>query len=451
MTNATSALTGAPAGRRGAAMQWSWRESLVVAIAVVMLALHLLVWNGAIGARGGLDRYVRGIDFMATLTGARVIRDGAGALLYDVDTQRATQERVRAPYLTTSNNVLLPYIHPPFEALLIAPLIDLPYPVLYALSTLAAILSVGLALWLLARVLPIPGPARWIVILVACSYSPFHQALWLGQTSPFMLLGWCAAYALFKRRRDLSAGASLALLVLKPLLLPIPALLLVVRWRLRAVIGLLGAIAGLSLAAMPVLGVTWIWRQWQFLTLISSLPDRNAIYPESMPTFRGLAVNLIGNAVPALIMPLEVVLGAATIGLFLLACWRSRHLVATEEASGDRGTPATDLVWALACVVAVLVPPHLGPHDHTLLLFPLWIVSAHLLSGRWPEGQARLWLALLWGNYLLGPLNLFIGLPTSAATVANVLILVAAAAFLTWQLGASAGHVNVPRGLVRES
>ena len=86
--------------------------------------------------------------------------------------------------------------------------------------------------------------------------------------------------------------------------------------------------------------------------------------------------------------------------------------------------------------MATLVPPHLGPHDHTLLLFPLWIVSAYRLSGRWGGGLARLWLVLLWGNYLLGPLQLFTGLPVGAATVANITLLILAAVTLAWQLGA---------------
>lgn len=422
-------------------------NALAIAVAIAVLGLHLLVWVKAIEARGGPAQFVRGIDFMATMTGARVIRDGDGASLYDVETQRAAQLRVRAPFLGTSERVLLPYIHPPFEAVLLAPLIDLPYTLLYALATLAAIICVGAALWIMARALPIPASTRGVVLLLACSFSPMLQALWLGQTSPYMLLGWCGAYALYKRRRDLGSGGMLALLALKPLLLPIPALLFVLRWRWRAVAGLIAVVLGASVAVMPLLGFDWIWRQWSFLTAIASVPDRNAIFPEAMPTFRGLVHNLLAGSAPAPALPLEVGLGIITVGLLLLAWWRSRGLAPAHEEGA-----ATDLLWALGCIVALLVSPHLGPHDHTVLLFPLWIVAAYLLSGRWTGWVARSWLILLWACYLISPVSMLGGLSTGTTTTVRVLTLVAMAGLLVWLLVSEArfrvvadGHGGSPQ------
>src|SRR5207247_1272300 len=102
-------------------------------------------------------------------------------------TQRAAQNRILAPYMTLEPDRILPHNHPPFEALLLAPLMHLPYALLYALWVLLAALAVGASLWLLASALPVPAPARWALIVVACSFNPLHRALWSGQTSPLVL------------------------------------------------------------------------------------------------------------------------------------------------------------------------------------------------------------------------------------------------------------------------
>jgi hypothetical protein len=54
--------------------------------------------------------------------------------------QQAAQARVLYP--CQARPVWLPYDHTPIEALLVAPLIDLPYFVSFALWTLAAVLAV---------------------------------------------------------------------------------------------------------------------------------------------------------------------------------------------------------------------------------------------------------------------------------------------------------------------
>src|SRR5947208_3612150 len=116
-----------------------WR-GLAWAILSPVAVLGLLLWPAVIALQGG-GRFARSKDFGMVLTGARIIRDGDGNQLYDLATQQAAQARVLAPYITRSE--LLPYNHTPAEALAIAPLMDLPYAVVYALWTLAAIVAVA--------------------------------------------------------------------------------------------------------------------------------------------------------------------------------------------------------------------------------------------------------------------------------------------------------------------
>lgn len=418
---------------RPATGRWSFPALLAVAVAVCLIAGQLLVWGNAMRARGGPETYVRGLDFMATLTGARVVADGAGSRLYDLDTQRAAQARVIAGYVTLKPGTVLPYIHPPFEALALAPLMRLPYAAIYALWSLGMALAFAGALGLLAGALPLPAPVRWLMLLAACSFVPFHLALWYGQSSPLLLLGLAGAYAELRRGHEGRAGAWLALLVLKPQLVPVVVLLLALerRWRTLAVAA--GVAGGASVAAMPVLGVTWPLQYARFVLVdLSRLGVRANVYPIIMPSLRGFAVNLLGGWAPALVTPAYAGLAALLVALFVWVWWRSR---------AARGAGRDDALWALACLVAVLVATHVYMHDLPVLLLPAWIVAARALSGVWGARVARGWLALLWAGY--GWALNFAFVPSPGLTIVpTVLLLLAAIALLGRELAGGGARLR---------
>ena len=239
---------------------------LPFAAMLLLAAFQLLLWFVPMGARGGPDGYARGTDFAATLTGAVIIRDGDGAHLYDLATQRAAQGRVLEPYITQRAGNLLPYLHPPFEALLVAPLLSLSYGTLYLLWSGLILFAFAGSLLLLARELPLSGAARWLLPGALCSYQALYQSFWLGQSSPLVLLGLTGAYVGLRRGRDGWAGAALALVAIKPQMLLIVGLLLLLtrRWRPLLVCG--GLLGILGVAAMPVLGPLWPLRYARFLT-----------------------------------------------------------------------------------------------------------------------------------------------------------------------------------------
>lgn len=221
---------------------------LAVALALLIAAMQILVWVKAVEARGGLELYVRGIDFMPTIAGGVAIRSGHGSKLYDLDAQLAAQRQVRAPYLKLTDDHLLPYNHLPFEALALVPFVDLPYGVLYGGITLLALISVTISCWLLNRELPIKGAACSVLIAVVCSYHPFYQSLWLGQTSAFILLGLCGTYAALKRGHEYWAAIPLLFVALKPQVLVVFGLLILLLGYWRALAAAMGALAVSSIA-----------------------------------------------------------------------------------------------------------------------------------------------------------------------------------------------------------
>ncbi|HEY8599493.1 MAG TPA: glycosyltransferase family 87 protein [Thermomicrobiales bacterium] len=409
--------------------------AFVVAMLLLLAAFQLLMWYVPVQGRGGPDIYARGIDFAATLTGARVVRDGDGKDLYDLAVQRRAQARVLGDHITLRDGSVLPYLHPPFEALLVAPLLALSYGTLYLLWSGLILVAFGGSLTLLARTLPLRGGAAWLLPAALCSYQGLYQSLWLGQSSPLVLLGLTGAYVGLRRGRDGWAGVALALVAIKPQMLLVVGLVLLLmrRWRPLLVCGAL--LAAVSVAVMPVLGVFWPLRYARFLSGIAQWGDAFHEYPAIMHNWRGLTFNLFNDGAPWLVGPSVTVLTIMTFGGLGWAWWRARGVLRAETWG-----VSADLLWALACLLAVLVAPHLYTHDLTTLALPAWIIVARLIVGARDRAAAVRWSALLWSVYLLGFL-----LPTvadrwpAAPVVPTVILFAVAAVLLIRQIDGVAG------------
>ena len=142
--------------------RWTFIRKIGVAISLALIVGYLLLWAQNVQETGGPDGYIRGnadrgpVDFISTLTGALVIRDGDGPNLYDVNLQTNAQNRILATYAPAlDKDHILPYNHLPFEALFIAPFMNLPYPIVFALWTLICGIAIGMSLGLLDGALPV--------------------------------------------------------------------------------------------------------------------------------------------------------------------------------------------------------------------------------------------------------------------------------------------------------
>lgn len=406
--------------------RWTLARKLAVTLAVGLLAGYILIWARSVQDSRGPEGYVRRTDFISSLTGALIIREGNGPSLYDLDMQRVVEEQALAPYATLNPGELLPYNHLPFEALLIAPLINLPFPVIFAIWTMLAGLAIGLTLGVMDEAMPVAHPTGWVMSLAACSYLPLIRALMLGQNSPLVLLGLCATYASVKHGRSSWAGLALLLVALKPQALPVILLVLLLQRQWKALLVFAGLMSALVVLVMPLLGAQWPLQYAQLLLGVAGWNDPNAINPAIMYNWRGFFTNLVGGDAPGLVTPLFVLLSLVS-ALLLVWAWRR-----SRSARGERtahfyayGRPSSDLIWALAGVVAVVTSTHLNPHDLSLLIFPAWIIGAYATSGLWNAPTSRFRLALLWTGYALAPLTLY--LPNPALSVVPTVLLMAVA------------------------
>ena len=405
----------------------------VLGLASVIGLLQITIWVGGMSLMGGPEVHVRlNTDFLHMLTGALIVQDGDGADLYDLDTQRAAQNRVLAPFGQLGPDRLLPYNHPPLEALILLPLMNLPYSIAYALWCVAAVVATLLALRLILTEFSVQRSTALIFVAMTLSYHPFHRTLWLGQNSLFVLAALTSTYVFLRRSNDYIAGIFLLpIALMKPQVLPAILLLLVVQWRWRALASFsLGSI-GFTIAVMPFLGLQWPLSYLRLLALVATWQQNNIIDPTTMHNWRGFITNSIGVFFPEGIGLLASALSVVTFGVLLFAWWRVRDL---PHKTNMQYQPLrkNDFLWGLGCVTAVITSIHLLTHDLSLLLLAAWIVGGYLAAGALSKRATATWVTLVSGNYVLALLTYFFPNQIHLIVVLDVVVIVAAGGWFLW-------------------
>ncbi len=257
------------------------------------------------------------------------------------------------------DQIAQPFLSPPTDAWLTAPLTPLPYWVSYwiwAALTLAALIAA--MVWASQS----RGYERWIIAGAAIAPWWVLHAVNLGQVAPLVAAGAVLATRPARERRDLGAGLALSLLYLKPntaLVIPF-ALLVAGRYRIFASWAAVGVVIALvAFGLMGSQGVSAYLSQ-----LRGPLPEgaNNLTLEGAFGVGGGLATALRAGIVLAC-------LGAA---------FRLRH------------TPG--LVIAVGAIGSLLVVPYLHASDLCLFSVAAWIVWEERTSMRWRAPIAAGWL-----------------------------------------------------------
>lgn len=328
-------------------------------------------------------------DFLNLYAGASLARDGVFASMHSPEVQ-LQREREYAPELPE----VVPFVRPPFYALLLAPLAWVPFgPAFWAWIAVQSAVLIGAWIWAFRR---------WgaDALIFGSMYLP--TALGIAHGQDCVLIAWIVlgVYALARRERHFWSGAVLGLGLIKfHLLLLWPlALLIQKRWRMMA--GACAAATVELLVSLALAGPAGMGRYFALLRMTDL--RRLSPSPELMINVRGLALNLgIDSA---------AITGALTFAVVVLtiaACWRAP-------------------LWrwvAAASAGSLLAVPHVYGYDAGLMLIPLLLVMFE--SGlKGPRIAATV---------LLTPLPLLLGLagaPWAAATPLALLAFLSSLAFL---------------------
>lgn len=376
---------------------WNRRELLVHAtIFAVIPWIAVLVF---LAVPGVAERYGHrpGSDFVHFYILGRGAQAHDGELLYD----HVRQHRLQAVLEPTQPGWYAP-IYAPQTSLMFAPLAVFPYRLALWLWRLLTTAGFAVAVWLAWRNCARLSREGLIVAIAAAGFPPFRQLLIYGQSTLIPLVALTLAGLALRSKRDASAGAALALLLVKPQLgLVFAAWALVERrWRL---------IQGGILCAAGQAAVVWVWfgdsAITGYLGMLRRLPTLSPLLePDSgqLHSLRALLAPLPAQAA----WPVWAVLSLGIVYLAIRA-WRS---------------PATfEVRYALLVVAAGLVSPHLAGYD-VVILAPALLAIADWVVG---EPSARRLAIALYVLYLalLIPTGFFVPFQLSSVVLAFIVLI----------------------------
>jgi hypothetical protein len=356
-----------------------------------MLSLHLIIaWDSIDLIRKGYP------DFTTFYSGASILRQGLRRQLYDEATQYRVQLQFAAGVSTRQGP--LPYIHPPFEALLFIPFTWVSYPTAYMLWDVLNLVFLLLLFYLLRPAVPWFRQVPAVGWLLGClAFFPVFFALLQGQDILLLVLLFGVTYVLLRRNIDLVAGCCLGLGVFRfHLVLPL-VLILLYQKRSRVMAGFLATATLLGLVSVAIIGwqgvLSYPSHVWH---LEQAMERRQTIVPIRMASVRGLLDNLLVLHTSRLVS--DVAIGAVSCTLLIFA--------ARKWKMGSR--IEFDLGFALCVIVTVLVSYHTLAYDLSLLLLPLALTIQHFCSDGGVQPRARLRLFILLFLLFFSPLHAFL-------------------------------------------
>jgi len=356
-------------------------------------------------------------DFTVFYTAATILRDGLGHQLYDERVQYEVQKKSVGQIASRLGP--LPYIHPPFEALIFLPLSWLPYPRAFAvwdLLNVAALFGVGLLLRRSVNMLRLIPP--WEFVITSLAFFPIFDCFLQGQDSILLLLLCVLGFNALKRDADVLAGCWLALGVFK-FQFVIPIVLLLVIWKRRRVaIGFTVVSALLVLISAGLAGWQSLLQYPEFALQITRSPSLGGVAAGFAPNLRGLALGLlspfpqpIGTAVALL----------ASVMVFLFAAMKGR------EASLPK---KLELQFSLAVAVSGLIAWQTNMHDLSLLVLPLVLIADYCLHTLPQKTRMRFFLLHPVLPVLISPLWIVLWLVGGAVNLMAIPLI-----WWVWKMG----------------
>jgi hypothetical protein len=328
-------------------------------------------------------------DYAAEIAAVRLLDTPARAGFYDPATQLAWQRQLWGDRLP--GELRQPFVRVPWTVLLLWPLAQLPHALGFlVMSTLSVVVALAaLITWARWARLPV-----WVGAAYVCAglgSLALLRTLILGQHSALLLGAVTAAVLYSLRQAGTRAGLALAAGTLKPHLIMLIPLAWLLEGRWRALLAGAGALAGLALLSIALLGPQ---SMIDFVN-IQSLYERyfpNAEAAEQMQNWRGLIESSFGWT------------GALGQGALTVATIGTALLVAA--AWWPPGTPtrrAADLRWAVTILGSLLFSTHLHFNDLLLWAIPAAIVLRRVYAppaeGALSQPARQVALAGVWIAY----------------------------------------------------
>ena len=316
-------------------------------------------------------------DFASFYTAGRIVQSGQSPRLYDP----ALQWKVQQEFASTVKirRGPLPYVRPPFEALLFLPLAYLTYPTACVVWTALKIVLFLAIPFLLPRedhkgeaISAHAGEG-----LLCLAFFPVAFDLLQGQDSVLLLLLLVLALRLLLRGADLQCGVVLGLGLFKfHFIIPLIAIF-VLRKKTTLVMGFLAAASFLFVISLMLVHWAGILAYPRYLWGLNHVSALGMVKAQSMPNVRGLMTVWLGNGPPSPVAHWFLG-GIAIVGVIVAArSWRGNDRRFISAA------------FCFSIVVMLATSYYAYSYDLTLLLLPLLLFGRTFFAGAEIAGWPR--------------------------------------------------------------
>jgi hypothetical protein len=303
---------------------------------------------------------IENTDFVNFYAAASIMRSGNGANLYQPQTQQAALRSILGRDSTQY------FLHPAFEATILAPLSRLTVEHAFVLWTAFNVAVLALLPLVLMPCVPLVARRPYLGLLGFC-FLPALTAITLGQDSILLLFVLSLSYRLLSKQEDFAAGLILALMAVKFQYLIVLILLFVVARKYRTVGGV--GVGCLCLALLSFLATGWrgLLDYPRFVLDFNAHLGYGGLKPSLMVNVRGFVAG-IGVEQHSLFYAM---VGAAVLLGLSAAC-----------ALKTTPPPKKGLLFAVFVAVALVASPYAHFPDMTILLLPI-LVATDWITSNW--------------------------------------------------------------------
>src|SRR5215831_4223817 len=137
---------------------------------------------------------LQGPDFFSFYSAAEIFVQQGPAHVYDILTQK--QFEIAVTHQSPDRFIVLPYFHPPYYTLLIAPLAYLNYrSAYYAMAAINVVLAAALIVILVKTSLEVRGRGWLVAAAMIAGFFPLFVTVLQGQSDLVVLVPLAGAYA----------------------------------------------------------------------------------------------------------------------------------------------------------------------------------------------------------------------------------------------------------------
>jgi len=328
----------------------------------------LLIGAQLLGAIFFLPAALRGhSSFRQLYTAGYMVRTGHAHELYDYDAQKNFQD-----HLVSREQTLMPFIRPPFDALVYVPMSVLSYRSAFlAVLFLNVFFLMGTLQVLRLHTANLRMHSRWLPVAIFASFIPVGSAMVMGQDSIALLTLLSCVMVALNEKKDGTAGVLTGLGLFK-FHLVIPLALLLLCWRRFRFF------VAFTCIAIALLGIS-VWvvgpePMKLYATALFSIGKgtrgshqllRYPLPVTMMPNVHGLVTGTLGRHIP---QPFVIVVTGLIAGGVLV--WVA---VATPRFCSAS--------WAVpvAITASIFASYYLFVYDLPVLLLPITVFANHAL------------------------------------------------------------------------